>query len=824
MPAATPPPQEGSPRVRTGRAMSPPARRRHADPAEADGTPTQEGVEDAGRRPQLATSPRPAPIVGRASPAHVAPSLADVAGLANRSPLAGGLLGSRDDNPFTAACRLTPVSEIPSRVLERYLTQPECVKAFQQPLQSGKQPDKFSMRRFKMTLVGAGEAGKTSLKKCFASTPLFFKNLPDVGTTTGIDVQWHRPRVPGGFCDVEVMDFAGQEVYHSHSLFLSNRSLIVFVWNMSACEQTFDDYGISADDERRLKQWADVVQAKSPGAPMVVVGTHKDMLRDQSNKSITMILSKVCRVFRDYTATFSPTGDVKTIAIQSSFCVSCKDRTAVPENVGGPQKVKDLFQWLCEICFMQARTDPVFQQGMIPRSVVHLISTLHQLKQDMETVLIPIKEYNSLCKQLGIPRDFLHPLTQALHDWDVLYLFDRQGAKLGRQDCVFLHPQWLSQMVATVFSYAHACTAPLHERQCMQGLLIDTDACDAADPSRLILEGVLTSAILPQLFVKVLGMLKRTTATVHINTCVAMLQNLDIVYPNTGAAEEGPHTWTSMAAAERARQAAASQQWYIPSIFPRNVPQDLPVHVSRLLERRGVHRGMVLTPFPKELMHMLHCRIFQMLNRVEVTTPGDRPRKVCSNWRDGWWLSCGGGQGAELGAGPVRALAVADVEANRPAAGGRLDIWAVEPPDYDKKRMGAAQLVQAFSDALTELLFKYPGITVQVESDEPQPAAAADAPAATGSAADEGAAALDDETLDACLQTFEPAEADFLLSALKVDLTAAQRERLAGMPATTASRDMRLSLLLDKMVRREMLNDPQWIRTPGPRSPVTRPG
>eukprot|EP01062_Namystynia_karyoxenos_P004909 TRINITY_DN11739_c0_g2_i1.p1 TRINITY_DN11739_c0_g2~~TRINITY_DN11739_c0_g2_i1.p1 ORF type:complete len:879 (+),score=264.62 TRINITY_DN11739_c0_g2_i1:312-2639(+) len=772
---------------------------------------------------------------GRASPAAAAaPSLADVAALANRaddrSGAAAGTPWSREDNPFLHTSRLEPVAEVPQKLLEQYVTQPEDVKAFGLPLQSGKRPDRVALRRFKMTLVGAGEAGKTSLKKCFASNPLLFKSLPEVGTTTGIDVQWHRQKVSGGFVDVEVMDFAGQEVYHSHSLFMSGRSLVIFVWNMSACEQTFDDYGIGADDERRLKQWADVVQAKCPGAPMAVVGTHKDMLRDQSTKSVTMILNKVCRLFRDYIATFQLKEGTVPISIQSSFCVSCRDRTAVPENAGGPQKMKDLFQWLSEICFMHARTDPAFPQGMVPRSVVHLIATLHQLKEEMETVLIPIKEYNSLCKQLGLPREQLHGLTQALHDWDVLYLFDRQGSKLGRQDCVFLHPQWLSRMVATVFSYAHACTAPAHERQCMQGLLIDTAQCDEAEPTRLILEGVLSGDLAPALFGKVLGMLKRSTAPVHINTCYVMLQNLDIVYPNTGTPEEGPHAWSSMAAAERARSGAApAQQWYVPSIFPRNVPVDLPVHISRLFERRGVHMGFVLCPFPKELMHMLHCRIYQMLTRVEVTTPGPRPRKVRSNWRDGWWLACGGGQGSELGIGPVRGLALADVEAERPNAGGRVDIWAIEPPERDAKRLGAAQLVQHFSDALAELLYKYPGIGVSIEvNGEPRPGvSAADAAAALAPpAAPAGGepASLDDETFDVCTKCFDPAESEFLLSAAGITPSPEQQARAAAAAggadaAASSTRDLRLSLLLDKLVRHEMLADPALSRIPGPGSP-----
>jgi len=43
--------------------------------------------------------------------------------------------------------------------------------------------------------------------------------------------------------------------------------------------------------------------------------------------------------------------------------------------------------------------------------------------------------------------------------------------------------------------------------------------------------------------------------------------------------------------------------------------------VSRLLAARGVHRGFVISPFPKELMHMLHCRTYQMACRLDVTVP-----------------------------------------------------------------------------------------------------------------------------------------------------------------------------------------------------------
>eukprot|EP00755_Sulcionema_specki_P013853 Sspe_Gene.55113::Locus_30348_Transcript_1_3_Confidence_0.500_Length_1543::g.55113::m.55113 len=452
------------------RAMSPAARRpaRHTDPAEDQ------------------SGPRPLP--------SSTPNLADVAGIANISDetrtrggsVSPSMLFGSAMNPFSLASTVEPVTEVPVATLQRYVTSPDDVRAFCKGI------EEVAIKRFKITLVGAGEAGKTSLKKCFANTPLFFKNLPEVGTTTGIDVAWHRQRVMNdSLIDLEVMDFAGQEVYHSHSLFLSNRTLFLFVWNMAALEQTFDEYGISEAEEARLRQWADIVQAKCPGAAVVVVGTHKDMLRDPNPRTVVLILRKVCRAIVEYIDTFKPPEKTKNIFVHGSFCVSCKDRTAIPENQGGPERIKDLFQWLADLCNVYCRTDPQFPHGTVPRKVMYLIATLHKLKQEMETVLLPMKDFNALTRQLGIPKEMLHPLTVLLHDWDILYLFDRQASRLGRQDCVFLHPQWLAQMVSTVFTYAHACTAPEHERATMVGMLIDSKACDDADPTRLILEGVL---------------------------------------------------------------------------------------------------------------------------------------------------------------------------------------------------------------------------------------------------------------------------------------------------------------------------------------------
>src|SRR5205823_2277128 len=62
-------------------------------------------------------------------------------------------------------------------------------------------------------------------------------------------------------------DFAGQEVYYStHAFFLSNRSVYLVVWSLTASEDT-----------QRVLYWLQSIQSRAPKAPVMLVGTHADV-------------------------------------------------------------------------------------------------------------------------------------------------------------------------------------------------------------------------------------------------------------------------------------------------------------------------------------------------------------------------------------------------------------------------------------------------------------------------------------------------------------------------------------------------------------------
>jgi GTPase SAR1 family protein len=354
-------------------------------------------------------------------------------------------------------------------------------------------PFDVTLFRYKMCVVGDAEVGKTSLLKCFQSTPMFFKSLPTVDCTVGINNVVMPFERDGNKMQILLQDFAGQEVYHGHSAFLTPRTAYVFVWNMSNVEQTFDHYGISAREEARLKYWLDEVQSKAPNSVIAIVGTHKDVLPDQSRKAIEIILQKVHGIFSAYIDTLRSAKVSDTLFICSTFSVSCKDRSCVSENRGGPSTIKEMFEFLAEVCYKAAARDRLFPATKIPSPIIHILRALQYIREQMNVILLPVHEFQRLLWQLQVTDTTLAAnMTRLLHDWGMIYVFDRQSSKLVQSDSVFLHPAALSVMCAALFSYAHACMAPDHERAMLKGLTIDVAKCDAADPQRLILKGFLS--------------------------------------------------------------------------------------------------------------------------------------------------------------------------------------------------------------------------------------------------------------------------------------------------------------------------------------------
>jgi internalin A len=115
----------------------------------------------------------------------------------------------------------------------------------------------------KLSIVGEGGSGKTSLAKALAGLP----HNPGELTTHGMrvtDLPMPHPERPGTAMSLSVWDFGGQDIYHTtHQFFLTDQSVCLLVWNARTGTQA-----------GRLRYWLDTVTARAPAAPILLVATH----------------------------------------------------------------------------------------------------------------------------------------------------------------------------------------------------------------------------------------------------------------------------------------------------------------------------------------------------------------------------------------------------------------------------------------------------------------------------------------------------------------------------------------------------------------------
>ncbi|KAI1294731.1 Leucine-rich repeat serine/threonine-protein kinase 1 [Halotydeus destructor] len=152
--------------------------------------------------------------------------------------------------------------------------------------------------RMKLMVVGLQGIGKTSLLEQLRQegTGTYRKRPPEhwgkrMGnknlnlktpkgvtlSTVGVDVcDWtYERKVKGlpsyGPVTFRTWDFGGQKEYYStHQYFLSKRSLYLVCWKMIDGERAVND----------IQQWLVNIQTRAPNAPVIIVGTHYDVIRE----------------------------------------------------------------------------------------------------------------------------------------------------------------------------------------------------------------------------------------------------------------------------------------------------------------------------------------------------------------------------------------------------------------------------------------------------------------------------------------------------------------------------------------------------------------
>ncbi|XP_067948153.1 leucine-rich repeat serine/threonine-protein kinase 1-like [Watersipora subatra] len=309
----------------------------------------------------------------------------------------------------------------------------------------------------KLMIVGQANIGKTSLLAALrrvekSSNPFKHFNqrvtnsnvagdrrTGDTVSTVGVDIGdlTFEKRDGRGKVVFKTWDFGGQEEYYAtHQYFLSKRSLYLVLYKLTD--------GTSAIDT--IKQWLVNIQTRSPGAPVIIVGSQLDLFKKTKNWK-----QELCKL-RDYIRK-------KFMVVEPAMLglPNVKDMIEVSSTTNKCDSVVNLANMIHKEAWALkapgSLSMPLLEQR-IPAIYMRLEQVVGHLSAERllakKNPVLNSQQYRSLVGEKIKFRDIdeLNQATQFLHDNGVLLHY--QDTALN--DLYFLDPQWLCDMLAHVIT------------------------------------------------------------------------------------------------------------------------------------------------------------------------------------------------------------------------------------------------------------------------------------------------------------------------------------------------------------------------------------
>ncbi|KAG5883328.1 hypothetical protein JTB14_032528 [Gonioctena quinquepunctata] len=264
-------------------------------------------------------------------------------------------------------------------------------------------------------------------------------NMSTVGVDIGDWVYEKKVRMQSSHGPVvfRTWDFGGQkEYYATHQYFLSKRSLYLVVWRITDGHRGINE----------ILQWLVNIQARAPNSPVIIVGTHYDVVQEFSPN----VSEEYQRIIRDRFINIVDAEKCGLPRVLDTIEISCKTR----------HNIKLLCNLIYETVFSlrPPGSKELLLEQKVPATYLALEDVINYIASERKlNGLDPVlnaEQYRSLVTTEMLQRynktfrdwSELHQATLFLHDNGVLLHYDDATLK----DLYFLDPQWLCDMLAHV--------------------------------------------------------------------------------------------------------------------------------------------------------------------------------------------------------------------------------------------------------------------------------------------------------------------------------------------------------------------------------------
>jgi small GTP-binding protein len=281
---------------------------------------------------------------------------------------------------------------------------------------AAKPPSTVELHHTKLMIVGKSKVGKTTLanmllestkKKKLRKSQNF---MLDYTPSDGIAIhEWipdpkAKPRI-----SFSVWDFAGAPIYNnSHVFFLDERSVFLLVFDLSL------NY-----NKQDVTTWLQMINCSAPKSPVILVGTHADLMSEDDISKISSSMLKDLRRFSNIT----------NFVTVNSF--EFYDMDILRETIIGVLK-----------------NQPYINQK-VPVGYLSLIDLIHAERTLSDPPIIAIEEFEQMIIGCRIESS-----TQTVAEFLALlgvisYFNDR---KLGVGNSVVLDPSWFVKLISTIIT------------------------------------------------------------------------------------------------------------------------------------------------------------------------------------------------------------------------------------------------------------------------------------------------------------------------------------------------------------------------------------